>query len=74
MPASSWFLELAQPLGQQGLRHARHAAPDVVEAAAAAQELANHQRRPQFSEHFGAARHRAELAIVGHRGHSAFWT
>ena len=42
--------QLAQPLGQQGGRHPRHAAPQVVEALAPGDELADDQQRPPLVE------------------------
>ena len=60
------LLELAQPLREQRRRHARHAAADVVEAGAAAEQLAHDERRPALAEDLGAARDGAELAVVDH--------
>ena len=59
-------LELAQPLGEQAARHQRHAALQVVEAVAAAEQLADHERRPALRDDLGRLRHRAELAVTGH--------
>ena len=60
------LLELAQPLCEQRRRHARHAAANVVEARAAAQQLPHDQRRPAFAEYFGTARDGTKLSVVDH--------
>jgi hypothetical protein len=60
------LIEPAQPLCQQGCRHARHAAANVVEARTATEKLAHDQWCPTFTEHLRAAGGRAELAVVDH--------
>jgi hypothetical protein len=62
------LLQVAQALSQQTGGHARHASMQVVEALAAAQQLAHHQRRPAAAQCFGAAGDGAELTVaVVHR-------
>ena len=56
-------LQVAQPLRQQAGGHACHAAVQVVEPPAAAQQLAHHERRPPLAQDLGAARN-------GGTGHS----
>jgi hypothetical protein len=58
--------QLLQPLGQHSARDPRDAAANVVEAPAAAQQLAHHEQGPPPAEHLVGARHRAELAVAGH--------
>jgi len=47
-------LEGRQPLAEQRAGHARHAAVDLAEAAAAQVEVAEDQRGPALREHLGA--------------------
>ena len=56
--------QLLEAPGQQRRRHLRHAALDVVEAGATAQQLADNERRPAFRQNFRRPGHRAELAIA----------
>ena len=60
-------LQRAQPLGEEGGRHPRHPAPELVELGAAAEQLANDQGGPALAQHLGPARDRAELSVVDHR-------
>src|SRR5262245_25570037 len=62
----SHFDQLPKALREQRGRHAGHAAPDVIEAPASAQQLSDNQGSPALAEHLGSPRHRAELAVVGH--------
>ena len=59
-------LEVAQPLDEQTPRDQRHPAMQVVEAVAAAEQLADHERSPAFRDDLGCLGHGAELAIAGH--------
>ena len=60
------FLELAESLRKQRGGHAWYAATNVVEALAAAQQLADDQWRPALADDFGAASDRTELPITEH--------
>ena len=60
------FLELAESLRKQGRRHARYSASNVVEVRAAAQQLADDQRRPALAENFGTTSDGTELPITEH--------
>src|SRR5688572_4110823 len=77
------LLQLLQPRGEQRRRHARNAPAQVVEAAAAAEQLAHDERRPALAEDLRASRDRAELTVVDHAlkptgtaiaARSRFWT
>jgi hypothetical protein len=57
--------QFLQPFRQQRRRHARHAAPEIVEAAAAAHEFAKHQGGPAGADDFRSHRDRAKLAVAG---------
>lgn len=55
-----------QPLGQHRARHPGDAAPDVVEAPAAAEKLAHDEKRPAAAQRLVRARHRTELTVSAH--------
>ena len=58
------LLQLLEALGEQGGRHARHPAAQIVEAGAAAQQLAQDQRRPARADHFRCHRNGAKLTVT----------
>src|SRR5439155_9220482 len=58
--------ELGETLREEIARDARQAQLQLAEAVASVQQLANDERRPPLSEDVRAARHRTELAVVGH--------
>jgi hypothetical protein len=60
-----------QPLRQQRRRHLRHAAPQVVEVAAARQQFAHDEHGPALVEEFHGLGNRTELAITRHLRTSA---
>ena len=63
------FLQLLQALRQEGGRHSRQAAAQVVEAGRAGEQLAKQDDRPARTKHFRRHRHRAELVVAAfHRG------
>src|SRR6185503_10555073 len=58
--------ERAQPLREHAARHERHAALQVAEPMAAAEELADHQQGPPLAENLERLRHRTELVVSAH--------
>jgi hypothetical protein len=60
-------LQVAQALDQQGRRHPRHAAPQIVEPGRAGDHLAQQHHGPPRAQHLGRHRHRAELPIAALR-------
>ena len=58
------LLQLLEALGQQGRRHPRHAPAQIVEARAAAQQLAQDQRRPARADDLRRHRDGAKLAVA----------
>jgi len=55
--------QLAEPLGQQGGRHPRHPAPQLVETLTARDQLADDQQSPPLVQQLHRLGHRAELVI-----------
>src|SRR5215475_5300197 len=60
------LLELLQSQAEQASRHQRNAAVKIAELRAAAQQFAQHKRRPALGEDFGALGDRAELTVAFH--------
>src|SRR5262249_9756172 len=60
------LLELLQSQAEQASRHQRNAAVKIAEMRAAAQQFAQHKRRPALGEDFGALGDRAELTVAFH--------
>jgi len=67
-PDDAELLEPAQALREQARGHPRHAAVQVVEAPAAAQQLAHDERRPPLAEHLGASASPEPKKSAGNEG------
>src|SRR6516225_2311969 len=61
------LLKLLQSQAEQASRHQRNAAVKIAELRAAAEQFAQHKRRPALGEDFGALGDRAELTVAFHR-------
>lgn len=59
-------LQRVEPLSQQRGGDSGRALPDLVEGAAAVQQIADDDRRPALREQFGAPGDRAKLTVVAH--------
>jgi len=60
------LLELLQSQAEQASRHQRNAAVKIAELRAAAQQFAQHKRRPALGKDFGALGDRAKLTVAFH--------
>jgi hypothetical protein len=58
--------QFLKTLGQHGAGDARDAPANVVEAAAAAQKLAHHEKGPAPADGFMSAGHGTELTVICH--------
>src|SRR3989442_134041 len=67
-------LQMAKALGQQRSRDQRHSSPDVREAAASGEELAQDERGPPLGKDLPGNRDGTELAVSVHSGGTLRWT
>jgi len=61
------LFKLLQSQAEQAARHQRNAAVKIAELRAAAQQFAQHKRRPALGEDLGALGDRAKLTVASHR-------
>lgn len=67
---NSGKLQLFETLRQQGRRHARYPALQIIEPNATAQQLANNERHPSFRQYLRSERDGAELTVSALLSHA----